>query len=43
MAAGVAGYNIVQLSSVIPPHADVQEVTAAEQVRGVVGDLAVCV
>jgi arginine decarboxylase len=42
-AAGVADYNIVRLSSVIPPHAVVREVPGAEQLQGTVGDVAYCV
>ena len=42
-AAGVAGYNIVRLSSVIPPHALVREVTGIDQVKGGQGDIAYCV
>ena len=42
-AAGVAGYNIVRLSSVIPPHAVVREVRGADQVKGAEGDIAYCV
>ena len=42
-AAGVAGYNIVRLSSVIPPHAVVREVTGDDQVKGGQGDIAYCV
>ena len=42
-AAGVAGYNIVRLSSVIPPHAVVREVTGEDQVKGGQGDVAYCV
>ena len=42
-AAGVAGYNIVRLSSVIPPHAVVREVSGADQVKGADGDIAYCV
>ena len=42
-AAGVAGYNIVRLSSVIPPHALVREVTGEDQVKGGQGDVAYCV
>jgi len=42
-AAGVAGFNIVRLSSVIPPHAEVSEVPAAEQIQGTEGDVAFCV
>jgi arginine decarboxylase len=42
-AAGVAGYNILRLSSVIPPHAVVREVPGAEQIQGATGDVAYCV
>jgi arginine decarboxylase len=42
-AAGVAGYNIVQLSSVIPPNAVVREVSGSDQVKGAEGDIAYCV
>ena len=42
-AAGVAGFNIVRLSSVIPPHAVVREVTGTDQVKGAEGDVAYCV
>jgi arginine decarboxylase len=42
-AAGVAGYNIVRLSSVIPPRAVVREVTGRDQVKGGQGDVAYCV
>ena len=42
-AAGVADYNIVRLSSVIPPHAVVSEVAEGDQVRGAKGDVAYCV
>ena len=42
-AAGVAGFNIVRLSSVIPPHAVVREVRGADQVKGAQGDIAYCV
>ncbi len=42
-AAGAAGYNIVRLSSVIPPHAFVREVPGPEQVQGVPGNVAYCV
>ena len=42
-AAGLAGYNIVRLSSVIPPGAVVQEVAGADLDRGVNGDVAYCV
>jgi arginine decarboxylase len=42
-AAGVSGYNLVRLSSVIPPHAVVREVAGPDQVHGGVGDVAYCV
>jgi arginine decarboxylase len=42
-AAGVAGFNIIRLSSVIPPHAVVREVPGPEQVQGAPGDVAYCV
>jgi arginine decarboxylase len=42
-AAGVAGYNIVRLSSVIPPYAIVLQVSGADQVKGAQGDIAYCV
>jgi arginine decarboxylase len=42
-AAGVAHFNLVRLSSVIPPNAVVGEVSGAEQVPGAKGDLAYCV
>jgi arginine decarboxylase len=42
-AAGIAGYNILRLSSVIPPHAVVREVPATEQIQGTEGDVAYCV
>jgi arginine decarboxylase len=41
--AGVAGYNIIRLSSVIPAFAEVREVVAADQMTGVPGDVAYCV
>jgi len=41
--AGVAGYNILHLSSVIPPHAVVREVPGTEQIQGATGDVAYCV
>jgi arginine decarboxylase len=43
LTAGVGNYNLVRLSSVIPPHAVVREVPATEQLRGTVGDVAYCV
>jgi arginine decarboxylase len=42
-AAGVAGFNIVRLSSVIPPYAIVLQVSGADQVKGAHGDIAYCV
>ncbi len=42
-AAGVAGFNIVRLSSVIPSHAVVHEVTGSDQIQGAMGDVAYCV
>jgi arginine decarboxylase len=42
-AAGVANYNIVRLSSVIPPYAIVREVSGADQVKGADGDVVYCV
>jgi arginine decarboxylase len=41
--AGVAGYNIIQLSSVIPSQSIVREVTGADQIKGTEGDVAYCV
>jgi arginine decarboxylase len=42
-AAGVGGYNIIRLSSVIPPHAVVRVVAGDDLVKGVQGDVAYCV
>jgi arginine decarboxylase len=42
-AAGVAGYNIIRLSSVIPPHAVVRDVTGEELIEPAQGDVAYCV
>ena len=42
-AAGVAGFNIIRLSSVIPPFATVRDVSGADQVAGTPGDVAYCV
>jgi arginine decarboxylase len=42
-AAGVAGYNIVRLSSVIPSQSVVREVAGTDQVKGSRGDVAYCV
>ena len=41
--AGVAGYNIVRLSSVIPAYAEVREVAGSDQITGAVGNVAYCV
>ena len=43
MAAGVGNFNLVRLSSVIPPGARLKEVAAAEQIHGEHGDLLFCV
>lgn len=42
-AAGVAGFNIIRLSSVIPPYAVVRDVAGSDQVAGTPGDVAFCV
>ena len=42
-AAGVAGFNLVRLSSVIPAQAVVREVTGSNQIQGAIGDVAYCV
>lgn len=42
-AAGVAGYNIVRLSSVIPAHSVVHEVPDGDLIPGNQGDIAFCV
>jgi arginine decarboxylase len=42
-AAGVAGYNIVRLTSVIPPHAVVREAVGDDLPKGAQGDVAYCV
>ena len=42
-AAGVADYNLIRLSSVIPPHAVVREVSGLGAVQGALGDVAYCV
>jgi arginine decarboxylase len=39
----VAQFNLVRLTSVIPPNAIVREVPGSDQIRGVKGDLAYCV
>lgn len=41
--AGVADFNLLRLSSVIPPGAEVQESSAGEQIQGGHGDLLYCV
>jgi arginine decarboxylase len=41
--AGVADFNLVRLSSVIPPYADVLEIERRDQIRGGHGDLLFCV
>jgi arginine decarboxylase len=42
-SAGVADFNLVRLSSVIPRAAQVVEATADQQIRGQHGDLVYCV
>lgn len=42
-AAGVAGFNLLRLSSVIPADAVVREVRGTDQVQGAIGDVAYCV
>ena len=42
-AAGVADFNLLRLSSVIPPSAVVQQVPGIEQVKGGTGDILYCV
>jgi arginine decarboxylase len=42
-AAGVAGFNIIRLSSVIPPRAVVRVVAGDDLVQGAQGDVAYCV
>ena len=41
--AGVADFNLVRLSSVIPPRGLVSEVPGGEQLRGRIGDALYCV
>jgi arginine decarboxylase len=41
--AGVAQFNLVRLTSVIPPDAVVREVAGPDQIRGAKGDVAYCV
>lgn len=43
VAAGIAGFNIVRLSSVIPPYAAVAVVSGSEQIDGTAGDVVYCV
>ncbi|WP_036961902.1 pyruvoyl-dependent arginine decarboxylase [Promicromonospora kroppenstedtii] len=42
-AAGVSDFNLVRLSSIVPPGAAVQEVEGRDQLRGAHGDLLFCV
>ncbi|HEV6955171.1 MAG TPA: pyruvoyl-dependent arginine decarboxylase [Promicromonospora sp.] len=42
-AAGVSDFNLVRLSSVVPPGSDVQVVDGADQLRGGHGDVLFCV
>lgn len=42
-AAGVENFNLVRLSSVIPPHSEVREVAGSDQLRGEWGDRLYCV
>ncbi|MFI8527786.1 pyruvoyl-dependent arginine decarboxylase [Promicromonospora sukumoe] len=42
-AAGVSNFNLVRLSSIVPPGSDVLEVPGSEQLRGDHGDLLFCV
>ena len=42
-AAGIAGYNIIRLSSVIPSQSVVRQVTGGDQVKGSHGDVVYCV
>lgn len=41
--AGTADFNLVRLSSVIPPGSDVRSVARTEQVTGGIGDVLYCV
>jgi arginine decarboxylase len=41
--AGVANFNLVRLSSVIPPHSTISVVRGSQQIRGGHGDLLYCV
>ena len=42
-AAGVSDFNLVRLSSIVPPGAAVQEVEGRDQLRGAHGDVLFCV
>ena len=42
-AAGLADYNLIRLSSVIPPNAVVREVSSFDDAAGAHGDVAYCV
>lgn len=42
-AAGVSDFNLVRLSSIVPPGAAVQEVERHDQLRGAHGDVLFCV
>ncbi|GAB3739272.1 pyruvoyl-dependent arginine decarboxylase [Microlunatus parietis] len=41
--AGVADFNLVRLSSVIPPRGVIREVQGSEQLQGRIGDVLYCV
>lgn len=43
LAAGIANYNLVRLSSVIPPRSEIRPVGADEQLHGGWGDRLYCV
>ena len=42
-AAGLANYNLIRLSSVIPPNAVVREISSLDPAAGTHGDVAYCV
>jgi arginine decarboxylase len=42
-SAGVSDFNLVRLSSIVPPGSDVVEVEGREQLRGAHGDVLFCV
>ncbi len=42
-AAGVAHFNLVRITSVIPPYAVVREVSGLDQIHGATGNVAYCV